>query len=126
MNTESEYNETCGKCDSLLKAEDKAVPCFTCKQFFHIKCQGVTDIKYEVLSDQSDSAGIVWFCRTCQWTTAGMLQHIANLEICLKAIEAERQKEKHEVSVLQNLVKALNKKINSLEESVGSVQECYC
>ena len=113
----------CGKCDDVLNNEDKVVSCFTCKQFFHTHCQGLSDAKYEILSNQSDSTAIAWFCRTCQITTRGMFQHIANLEVRLKTIEAERQKEKHEITVLQNLVNALNKKIKSLEESLVGVQE---
>ncbi len=54
-------------------------------------------------------------------TTATMLSHVANLEIRLSAIEAEREKDKHEITVLKNLVGTLNKKLNSLEESV---QKC--
>ncbi len=93
----------CGKCDSALKKEDKVVTCFTCKQFFHTNCQDVSDAKYVFLSDQCDNSGVVWFCRTCQRTTRGLFQHLANLEVRIKTVEAERQKEKHEVSVLQNL-----------------------
>ncbi len=113
----------CGKCDDVLKKEDKIVTCFTCKQLFHIHCQGVSDAKYVFLSDQSDNSGVVWFCKTCQRTTRGMLQHIANLEVRLRTIEAERQKEKHEITVLQNLVNALNQKIKSQEESLVGFQE---
>ncbi len=113
----------CGKCDSALKKEEKFVSCFTCKQLFHTHCQDVSDAKYVFLSHQSDNSGIVWFCKTCQRTTRGLFQHIANLEVRLKTIEAERQKEKQEMSVLQRLVNALNKKINSLEESVVGVKE---
>ncbi len=120
---DSDNTDICGKCDNTFKKEHKAVSCFTCKQLFHIQCQGVSDTKYEFLSNQSDNSGIVWFCRACKRTTSGMFQHIANLEIRLKSIETERQKEKHEMSVLQNLVNALNKKINSLDESVGDIQE---
>ena len=121
MNTDGA--DMCGKCDKTLMIEHKVVSCFTCKQLFHIQCQGVSDAKYEFLSNQNDNSGIVWFCGACKRTTSGMFQHIANLEIRLKSIETERQKEKHEMSVLQNLVNALNKRINSLEESVGDIQE---
>ncbi len=120
MNCE-EIDKNCGKCDAVLKLEDKAVTCFTCKQDFHTHCEHVSDDKHAILSDQNDGAGLVWFCRTCMRTTAGMLRHVANLEIRLNKIEAEREKDRHEVSVLQNLVKALNKKVNSLEENV---QQC--
>ncbi len=111
--------DTCGKCDKTLKSEHKVISCFTCKQLFHSHCQGVSDAKYEFITNQNDNSGIVWFCKACKRTTSGMFQHIANLEIRLSTIETERQKEKHEMAVLQNLVNALNKKIHSLEESVG-------
>ncbi len=118
-----EQNKTCGKCDINLKEEDKVIDCFTCKQLFHINCQGVSVAKYEILSDTNDNPGMVWFCRTCQRTTAGMFQHIVNLELRLKAIEDEREKEKHEVTVLRKLVSTLNQTINSVEESIVNVKE---
>ncbi len=123
MKMDENSAETCGKCDKTLKLENKVISCFTCKQLFHSHCQGVSDAKYEFISNQDDNSGIVWFCTACKRTTSGMFQHIANLEIRLSTIETERHKEKHEISVLQNLVNALNKKIISLEESVGHIQE---
>ncbi len=110
--------KTCGKCDADLNPKDKAVNCFTCKQNFHIQCERVSDHKHAILTDQCDGAGIVWFCRTCMITTATMLRNVANLEIRLNAVVAEREKDRHEVVVLKNLVGALNKKVNALEESV--------
>ncbi len=112
---------SCGKCNVDLNSEDKAVTCFTCKQDFHIQCEHVSDAKHAVLSEQNEGSGIVWFCRACMRTTATMLSHVANLEIRLSAIEAEREKDKNEKTVLKKLVGALNKKLNSLEESV---QKC--
>ncbi len=116
-----EEDRICGKCDKSVKVDDKVVNCFTCKQEFHINCQGVSLSKYEFLSGENDS--IVWFCRTCRRTTAGMFQHVANLEIRLKAIEEEREKEKHELSVLRKLVTALNQTVNSVEDSIVNVKE---
>ncbi len=116
-----EQNRTCGKCEESARAEDKVVSCFTCKQVFHINCQGVSLSKYEFLSNENDS--IVWFCKTCRLTTAGMFQHVANLEVRLKAIEEERKKEKHELSVLRKLVTTLNQKVNSVEDSIDNVKE---
>ena len=113
--------KTCGKSDFDLKPEDKAVNCFTCKQDFHIQCEHVSDQKHALLTDQCDGVGIVWFCRTCMRTTATMLRNVANLEIRLNAVVAEREKDRHEVTVLKNLVGALNKKVNALEESI---QQC--
>ncbi len=46
-----------------------------------------------------------------------------NLEVRLKAIEEEREKEKHELSVLRKLVSALNQKVNSVEDSLDNVKE---
>ncbi len=115
--------KTCGKCDAVLEVRDKVVTCFTCKQDFHTRCEHVSDQKHEILSDQNDGTGIVWFCRTCRRTTATMLSHIANLEMRLKTIEVERDKERHEVTVLQNLVRALNKKLNSIEDLVHKSTE---
>ena len=113
-----EHKLTCGKCDNRVKPEDKAVTCFTCKQDFHIQCGQVSDKKYNILSDPIDGTGLVWFCRTCRRTTATMLRNVANLELRLKSIEEEREKERHEMTVLQNLVRALNKRLNTTEESI--------
>ncbi len=123
MNSINLTEKTCGKCDVMLKPDDKAVTCFTCKQDFHTQCGHVSDEKHAVLTNQTECANIAWFCQTCVRTTATMLRHVANLERRLTAIESERQKERHEVTVLQNLVKALNKKVNSLGEAIEESEE---
>ncbi len=114
--------EICGKCDQSVYCEQKAVACFTCKQKFHTSCQQVSDAKHELLSNETDNVGLAWFCKTCIRTTATMLQHVANLERRLIEIEEERKQEKHQMSVLQNLVKVLNTRMNSAEDKINSVQ----
>ncbi len=52
-----------------------------------------------------------------------MFQHVANLEVRLKAIEEEREKEKHEMSVLRKLITTLNQTVNSVEDSIDNVKE---
>lgn len=70
--------EKCGKCNSLVKDEDKGLECNICNQWFHITCEGISDNLYEVLSDNNIS-NIHWFCTSCNRVANGILTNISKV-----------------------------------------------
>ncbi len=111
----------CGKCDGCLKSRDKAVQCSTCSTRFHISCQDVSEAKHEFLTQESD--GILWFCYICRKTTQGIVNTLANIEIRMQAVEAERKKDHDEIKGLNNLVQNLQRKCGELESKIQKLSE---
>ena len=116
----------CGKCDGCLKPRDKVVQCSTCSTRFHIACQGVSEAKHEFLTHESD--GVLWFCFICRKTTRGVVNQLANIEIRLQSVEAERKKDHDEIKGLNKLVQNLQKKCRELESEIKqlSVKNQLC
>ncbi len=111
----------CGKCDACLKPRDKTVQCSTCSTRFHISCQDVSEAKHEFLAHESD--GILWFCFICRKTTRGVVNQLANIEIRLQSVEAERRKDQDKIKGLNNLVQNLQKKCGELESKIKQLSE---
>ncbi len=111
----------CGKCDGCLKPRDKVVQCSTCSTRFHISCQGVSEAKHEFLTHESD--GVLWFCFICRKTTRGVVNQLANIEIRLQSVEAERKKDHDEIKALNKLVQNLQKKCREFESEIKQLSE---
>ncbi len=108
----------CGKCDSSLKPKEKAIQCSACSTKFHLSCQDVSEAKYDFLKDEDN--GVLWFCYICRITTRGIINKLANIEMRLQTVEAERKKGQDEIKVLNNQVKKLEKRCGDLE---GEIQQ---
>ena len=95
-------DKECPKCDSICTSDEKVIQCSTCQLFFHKVCSRISDLKYEVLNEESSD--VYWFCKSYKRTTAPMLHQLANVELHLKSIEAEQVEEKKEAIVVQKIV----------------------
>ena len=49
----------CVDCNRCITFRGKGVECESCKNWFHEKCQGITDTEYQTMQD------IVWICSYC-------------------------------------------------------------
>ncbi len=114
--------EKCGKCDSTLKARQKAVQCSTCSTKFHTSCQDISDAKHEFLTSE-DNDGIMWFCYICRKTTKGIINKLANMEIRLQRIEMEREKDHTAVKDLNELVHQLQKTCKAMEDKMQQLSD---
>ncbi len=117
----TDSTEKCGKCDSNLKARQKAVQCSTCSTKFHTSCQDISDAKYEFLT--SENNGIMWFCYICRKTTSGIINKLANIEIRLQKIETEREKQHTAVKDLNQLVHQLQEKCKAMEDKIQHLSD---
>ncbi len=116
-------DKECPKCDSICTSDEKVVQCSTCKLNFHKVCSRISDLKYEVLNEENSD--VYWFCKSCKQTTALMLRQLANVELHLRSIEAERVEEKKEAIVVQKLVNTLHGKIKELESCINEMKETH-
>ena len=49
----------CFDCNRRVTFRGKGVECESCKNWFHAKCQGITDTEYKTMQE------IVWICSYC-------------------------------------------------------------
>ncbi len=112
--------DTCGRCEEKFVGNVKIVACSTCKLIFHIDCAHVSQEKFEILCEEED---LFWFCRACKCTTANMINNLAHLELRLKAIETEREREKEDFAIMKKQVGGLQVKVKKLEESIRNSEE---
>ncbi len=111
----------CGKCDKEIRGRQKKVICATCRQEYHTKCQGISDLKHEVLLEGNDD--IMWFCKACRVTTINMVHKLSEFEIRIAEIETREEALKQELTVMHNLTKTLCQQNKAIEEDLKSVKE---
>ncbi len=71
--------------------------CATCRQEYHTKCQGISDLKHEVLLEGNDD--IMWFCKACRVTTINMVHKLSEFEIRIAEMETREEVLKKELTV---------------------------
>ncbi len=106
----------CGKCDKEIRGRQKKVSCATCRQEYHTKCQGISDLKHEVLLEENDD--IMWFCKACRVTTINMVHKLSEFEKRITEIEAHEEKLRKELEVVHALTKTLCEKNKAIEEDL--------
>ncbi len=112
--------DSCGRCEkNFVAGKHKIVSCSTCKLNFHIAGVHVSQSKFEILLEETD---LFWFCNSCKRTTANMINNLAHLELRLRAIEAEREKDQKKLTTMQERYEALQNRIVSIEETISSLE----
>ena len=74
----SEETANCPICDKDVCETDNAIQCETCMNWFHIKCQDVSQKKYKFLMSK-DGQGLHWFCKICEAATLGLIKVVSHL-----------------------------------------------
>ncbi len=111
----------CGKCDKEIRGRQKKVSCATCRQEYHTKCQGISDLKHEVLLEGNDD--IMWFCKACRVTTINMVHKLSEFEIRIAEMETREEVLKKELKIVHNLTKTLCEQNKAIEEDLKSIKE---
>ncbi len=96
------------------------VSCAACKLEFHTKCQGVSDLKHEVLFNTDD---VLWFCKSCRVTTSNVVSKLSQFELKFAEVLSNEESLKKEMSVMHNLITSLNERNKSLEKNHQEVEE---
>ena len=78
--TDGEEDYPCGTCRNQVGEKDKALECDVCTQWFHTRCQSVSDKLYEILAEEEGNCS--WYCSNCKHGTR-------NLRIQVIAIQRE-------------------------------------
>ena len=93
-----------------MGAENKAIECEICKEWFHAGCVDLTDYEYEVLSTHKIGT-IHWYCATCNVRSVELLCLVFGLQDRL-------QKSEHEIESLKG------KHIPNFHSWIRSMRQC--
>ncbi len=81
------------------------------------------DSTYQLLSNDTENSGILWFCNICRKTTSGVISKLSNLEIRLQSIESNRTSERSEMKAMSKLVESLQDRCKKLEKKIQEMSE---
>ena len=84
--------EKCGTCSKV--AADDSVQCEICEQWFHNKCQDISDLLYKALHQFGSE--IHWYCKTCRSGAEKLLNAIAKIQNKVDRLEEELSRIKHD------------------------------
>ena len=78
---------------------------------------------YDLLTDESESTGIFWFCYICRKSTHGIIQKLCSLEVRLQAIESEKAKDHAKMEDMSNKIGNLERTCQNLEIKIQQLIE---
>ncbi len=107
----------CAKCDKPIRERHKRIPCSTCQQEYHTRCQGISDDKHQVLTENSD---IFWFCKSCRVITSNMINKMVALEQRMSSIESSLKLQQEANRTLQDGMKKFKEQT---EKTVGDLKK---
>ncbi|XP_014668694.1 PREDICTED: uncharacterized protein LOC106809968 [Priapulus caudatus] len=103
------------------KETAQAIECDTCAQWFHCKCEGVSDATYEVIRD--GNSGVAWYCRGCR-------RGVKKLSDMFKIMITRQIKTEENVEMLmatqvdmKSTMKELETKVDLLQNNSASATE---
>lgn len=70
-------DETCGKCQKVVRNSDSGLQCEKCDTWFHIKCENISLEFYKSLSKAREE---IWFCTACEGKVKSLIDTVKALE----------------------------------------------
>ena len=118
----------CELCEAVVGAEDKAIECEICKEWFHAGCVDLTDNEYEVLSTHKIGT-IHWYCATCNVKSVELLRLVFGLQDRLQKSEREIESLKREThakfSKLDSEYEAVREDLKTLNQKIDDgLKQC--
>lgn len=100
-----ETSSQCDRCESAVEEGQDGVCCEVCRGWFHAKCEGVSERRFEELQDSEEEP---WWCKKC-------------ITLAMKNMEASRRlrEEKEEWKVEQQKYDA---EVKELREQMGVLE----
>ena len=95
----------CHDCKKPCLAKDKAVSCNLCNDWFHAKCQGLTDAFYQTLVKDSQSPSgscIQWYCKpSCNKVADNFMTLFMNMQTQVQHLRTEVSEVKNKVEKIE-------------------------
>ena len=117
--------EVCQICTEPVMNKDSGLQCEICDNWFHSKCENISDETCKVLG-LSDT--IHWYCSGCNRGVSKILQALANIQArqdvlerdfkdSMKELKTNFTKLEQSITAVDNMVKANDVKLNSILDS---------
>ena len=111
----------CGQCKKLVKNEDYAMECEICDQWFHIKCQNITQAEYNYIKGGTKKKSLSkmhWYCLTCDRMAVHFMKTITN-------IHAKQEKMEERINNIEEKInqKVDKQEINQLKEDLKEIKD---
>ena len=109
----SKNQSKCGKCNEVLedkpaKDENQSICCDCCSNYYHIKCENISNAKLQALSQHD----LKWYCSFCDRAAASLSEKIIVLEDQLLNVTSELTTIKDDLSTMKDQLK--NEKIQRM------------
>lgn len=111
----------CGDCSKVVTDKENAIQCEACEEWFHAKCQKMTDEAYQVLA-QCES--LHWYCIRCNKSVMKLWKAIIQINARQDKFQLELeqlQKEVEEIKTEKQQVTQLKQEVSELKEEIKTV-----
>ena len=88
-------------CNNYVNDDDEGLKCDSCKQWFHIQCQNISEKDYTIMQRLSPEL-CVWYCHECKTSVSKLLYAVAKVNERCDKLEKEVDDLKTRVSDLED------------------------
>ena len=120
---------TCPKCSKVVKDSDKALECEICDNWFHIKCEQLSDNEYKLIDEHKES-NLHWFCSLCNINAVSIIKSLTSLkgrcdilEQDMTQVNSDMKIVKVDLSTCMSDVTIVKRDAESLAKELGIVNE---
>ena len=118
---------TCFECEGNVNNSDKALMCNICEQWYHAKCQRVTNAEYEFLSDKPNES-IQWYCKSCRGASLKLFKIVTvmhkrqeELEKQVTDIRQDINKCNTKLDNQSQVISGASNKISEIEQNLPAI-----
>lgn len=109
--------DICSECQKVVGEKDKGLECELCKEWFHSRCQGISDEAYRVIGIQET---VHWFCLQCNKEAIKIIQMLGKVQGRVDELEGKFKVLGEQFGGMDKLVKEVCEKIKVVEGKVDS------
>ena len=122
MASQSSKNADCGKCGVAVASKDKAVECEVCRDWFHNKCEEVSDETYKVL--QKDKK-VHWYCSSCGKAAKKIYEILLDIESRQAKVENELKTMNTKLKEVVDKMEKISKECDKIKRMKEELEEQF-
>jgi hypothetical protein len=107
----------CPDCAKAVKDSDMALNCEICEDWYHIKCQILSEAEYKFLGEHKS---IHWFCCACNKNVTKVFKMFNTLKLKQDKLEEEANKLGKEMAAMGSEVQQLKKAQDDMKERLDT------
>ena len=113
----------CGQCKKLVKNKNPAMECEICQQWYHIKCQGITNAEYECIKGGKKEylSKPHWYCQTCERMAVNFMKTMTSPHVKQQVLEERINQQSKMDEKIE--MKANQEEVDHLREEIKTIRE---